>query len=377
MPSAAIAVIAPARNEGEQIADTLRALATQVLQPTRIVVVANNCTDDTVPEARKAARELWHATGVRVDVLEMQWNTGKKAGALNYGLAYLRESSPTLSHLYDLVVTMDADTALDPTFLRRAAQIMGEDDTLGGVSAACRGKAGIGASPWQRTLALFQYIEYGRYAFTRVRSNVHTMSGAGSVYRAEALDQQRASHGYYFDTFSLVEDYALTLDLKADGWAVTTNSYLVAHTDLMPTMSMLLAQRVRWVMGTVTELRKRGWTRHTAPSILTLALGFAGILYTAIWLAITVGTVQRNGMHIEPQYIAWMGFWMVYQIYSVKHMGWRVVLFEALLVPELLFGFVRNYWLVKSVGLSYYRSVAALTRKAFNSTPVTVEEVWH
>ena len=40
----------------------------------------------------------------------------------------------------------------------------------------------------------------------------------------------------------------------------------------MPTMRMLLAQRVRWVRGTVDEWRRYGWCRETYLSIMGMIL---------------------------------------------------------------------------------------------------------
>ena len=371
-----VAVIVPVRNEESQLNATLHALATQTQTPARVVVVINNSSDNSYAIARQAADH--HRHRVQIDVLEMTANTGKKAGALNRGLAHLRSQAPsrTLAEHFNYLVTMDADTELAEDFLARAALILGERQELGGVSAACRGKSGIGDTWWRRLLALFQRIEYGRYSTTRVRTNVHTMSGAGSVYRAEALDLQRLRDGYWFDAGSMVEDYALTLDLKTAGWRVTTNEHLVAYTDLMPTLRLLLAQRNRWTLGTIVEMRRRGWNRHTAPSITMMILGILGIAYTMVWSTVSARSFARYGAHIETPYLAWMGFWAFYQVQSVRHMGWKIVLFEAALLPELLFGLLRSYWLVRCIVTSYMRSVSTFARKLVRVQARTVEEVW-
>ena len=46
--TAKIVVVVPAHNEQESIARTIKALLGQTRQPDRIVVVADNCTDQTV-----------------------------------------------------------------------------------------------------------------------------------------------------------------------------------------------------------------------------------------------------------------------------------------------------------------------------------------
>ena len=77
-----VIVIVPARNESAQIVSTLLALQQQTLPPESIIVVANNCTDETAELAR----------GCGVQVLELPVNYYKKAGALNYGIKHLLDS---------------------------------------------------------------------------------------------------------------------------------------------------------------------------------------------------------------------------------------------------------------------------------------------
>ena len=71
-----VTVLIPAHNEAACIADTIASLRSQSHQPARIVVVADNCTDETVAIAR----------GAGVEVFETVGNTKKKAGALNQAL---------------------------------------------------------------------------------------------------------------------------------------------------------------------------------------------------------------------------------------------------------------------------------------------------
>ena len=53
------------------------------------------------------------------------------------------------------------------------------------------------------------------------------------------------------------------------------------------------------------------------------------------------------------RYLALAGFWSAYQGLVVRRLGWRVVLFEMALVPEIAFNLLRNYWLLKSVLAAY------------------------
>jgi cellulose synthase/poly-beta-1,6-N-acetylglucosamine synthase-like glycosyltransferase len=353
-----ITVVVPARDEGAALAETLRSLAGQSLPPDRIVVVVNNSTDNT----REIARSYAFIPGaIPTDVLEMPGvNRYRKAGALNYGIRNILQDGLVPPEIPFLLV-MDGDTELDLHFLKRARRIVERDPTVGGVSAACLGKPIQGETLWSSLLLLFQKVEYGRFAATRLRRNVHTMSGAGSFYRTAALNDLLRKRADIFEEreSNLVEDYETTLALKLLGWRVTSNQACIAYTDLMPTMSLLLAQRIRWVRGTVDEWRRYGWCRATCLSIIGMVFSVPGIFYAALWGAASVHAFILHGAHLDYRYTLLAAFWSLYQGFSVRHMGYKVVLFEMALIPEVLFNLVRDYWLFKSVLASYLGSSRA------------------
>ena len=358
--SSGIAVIIPARDEGAALADTLHSLARQTLCPDRIIVVVNNSSDGTrdIALSYASARQ-----SINTDVLEIPgFNRHRKAGALNYGIRYLLRDGLLPPGVRYLLV-MDGDTELDLHFLKRAWRILERDSSIGGVSAACLGKPIEGGTPWCRLLLLFQRVEYGRFAATRLRRNVHTMSGAGSFYRAAALNDLLGQRPDVFEEreSNLVEDYETTLALKQRGWRITSNQGCIAYTDLMPTMQMLLAQRIRWVRGTVDEWRRYGWCRATRLSIMGMILWAPGIGFAALWGTMSARAFITHDAHLDYRYLLLTAFWSAYQGLSVRHMGWKVVLFEMALVPEAMFNLVRNYWLVRSILASYLSGTRAWT----------------
>jgi cellulose synthase/poly-beta-1,6-N-acetylglucosamine synthase-like glycosyltransferase len=350
----------PCRDEGAALAETLHSMERQTLRPDRIVVVVNNSTDDTKDVALRHA-----AIGGSIPtlVLEMPgYNKHRKAGALNHGIRHLLRRG-SLQKGIDYLLVVDGDTELDIHFLMRARRILDRNPALGGVSAACLGKDIRGDTPWMKLLLLFQKIEYGRFAATRMRRNVHTMSGAGSFYRATALNELLNSRPDVFEEreSNLVEDYETTLALKMLGWQITSNQGCIAYTDLMPTMRMLLAQRIRWVRGTVDEWRRYGWCRATYLSIIGMLLSVPGIGYTALWATLSLHAFIAHGAHLDYRFLLLAAFWSIYQGYSVRRMGYKIMLFEMALIPEALFNFVRNYWLLRSVLASCIASKRAWT----------------
>lgn len=351
--------LVPARNEEVGVFTALNSLAKQTRPPDAIIVVVNNSTDRTFEFAREFASRPGSPETV---VLNLPDNPHKKAGALNYGLRWLQDAvEGRLADAVGHVLVMDADTELHPKFIERARNVIATDPELGGVSAACLGRTNLWQSPWQRFLLGMQLIEYGRAANARYRRNVHTMSGAGSFYRAEALQNIIDWRGEVFweDHSNLVEDYETTLALKESGWKVTANQFCVAYTDLMPTLRELIQQRERWTRGTVDTLRRRGVTRFTWHSIATLALAVIGGAYVLGFGAAQVAMWLKAGFTASPVFLALIVFWCVYPALRVTKLGWKAMLVEAVLLPELVYMVVRTYWMLSSLVKSYLTRVSA------------------
>jgi cellulose synthase/poly-beta-1,6-N-acetylglucosamine synthase-like glycosyltransferase len=352
-------VLVPARNEEVGVFTSLESLAGQSRRPDLIVVVVNNSTDRTEEYARQFADDPRNPPTV---VLTLHDNPHKKAGALNYGLRWLRESvGGRLNGRVGHVLVMDADTELHPKFIERARNVIASDPEIGGVSAACLGRTDLWRTPWQRFLLGMQIIEYGRAANARYSKDVHTMSGAGSFYRAEALQGLIDWRGEVFweDHRNLVEDYETTLTLKESGWKVTANQLCIAYTDLMPTLRELIQQRERWSRGTVDTLRRHGWTKFTWHSITTIIVGLVGFIYIFAWGGRQLVMVAQHGLAQHPLFWALFAFWIIYPALRVRNLGWKAMLVEALLIPELVYTVVRAYWLVSSILKSYVTRVSA------------------
>jgi cellulose synthase/poly-beta-1,6-N-acetylglucosamine synthase-like glycosyltransferase len=358
-----IAVVVPARDEAEGLRDALASLTSQLVRPDRVIVVVNNPTDGGATESIARGYAARHQDVVTVLVMPGH-NKFKKAGALNYGIEHLLNGKRRLPTAVRLLVTMDGDTVLHRHFLARASRVMTGDSRLGGVSAACQAKPVRGASFLSRALMLLQRIEYGRAAFSRVLTNIHTMAGAGAVYRAAAVNDLLSARQHLFEEreTNLVEDYETTLALKTRGWRITANAGCVAYTDIMPTMRMLLDQRIRWVRGTMDEWRRYGWlNRVCRRSALSMLLGMVVSVYTWTWLGLLAARLVE-GAPFDYRYLILLASWAAYQGLSVRSMGWRIVAFEMSLIPGLAFGLLRNYWVVRSAWRSFRVGTMAWAR---------------
>jgi cellulose synthase/poly-beta-1,6-N-acetylglucosamine synthase-like glycosyltransferase len=103
---ARIAVLVPAHNEAAGIVETLRNIKGQLQSDDRLLVVADNCSDDTAGIAAKESAEV----SVRTDATRIG-----KGYALDWGLRQLEQDAP------DIVVVVDADCRLAPFAIDRLA----------------------------------------------------------------------------------------------------------------------------------------------------------------------------------------------------------------------------------------------------------------
>lgn len=269
-----LAVLIPAHNEEAQIADTLDSLLAQSVTADLIVVASDNSTDRTMEIAGQYAAKHKNIVAFRTE-----GNTARKSGALNQ--AWLRYGRGA-----DFVLTMDADTTLTPGTIEKMLEAIKSKSTIGAVCARYWAKPGKGLV-WR-----LQRIEYARYDDLReLRSwRVSVASGAAALYRGYALDgvvlsTRRATP---WDSASLIEDYALTLDLKALGWQVYAAPGAHVLTDTPPTFRDLWTQRLRWGRGGMDEVRKRGWTPATRNDILAYGLFGVSSMMRLLWVALVV-----------------------------------------------------------------------------------------
>lgn len=101
-----IAVLVPAHNEIEVIAATLKTIVPQLLPTDRLVVIADNCTDNTAEIARACG------------AIAIERNDTSKRGkgyALDYGLKFLAVAPP------EVVIIIDADCIVHEKAIEKIA----------------------------------------------------------------------------------------------------------------------------------------------------------------------------------------------------------------------------------------------------------------
>jgi cellulose synthase/poly-beta-1,6-N-acetylglucosamine synthase-like glycosyltransferase len=254
-----IAVLVPAHDESVAMLPTLTDIRSQLRAGDRILVVADNCTDDT---ARVAA-----AAGAEVIERKDPVRTGK-GYALQFGLAHLSRDPP------EVVVFFDADCKLAYGTIDRLASTCAM--THRPVQALYLMKGPI------RSSINHQVAEFA----WRVKNWVRPLGlsrlglpcqlvGTGMAFPFDVVRSIDLASG------SIVEDLKLGLDLALNGSAPVFCPSALVTSEFASSATGARTQRQRWEHGHLAMI-------SAAPSLMVAAVarGNLGLLALALDLAV-------------------------------------------------------------------------------------------
>jgi cellulose synthase/poly-beta-1,6-N-acetylglucosamine synthase-like glycosyltransferase len=320
-----VVALVPAHNEQESIGATIESLLSQTRVPDRIVVMCDNCTDDTYAVASRYP----------VIVRRTQNNRHRKSGALNWAWnAYAKDA--------DAVVCADADTTLPAFAVDEWLNELDADPGLGGSSSkfTVRGSA---------LLVRLQRAEFARWSYVcRKREHTSVLSGTGCVFRGEALrevaarDDREGPWSYQ----SPVEDFELTYQIRTLGWLCQVSPSVPAYTDAMTTVSTLWAQRMKWQTGTISDLIRFGLNKLTIRDWFWQAGGALSAAVRVAWVACMIISGCLGWYRFNP-------WWLLVPVYfsaiEVIHSfripeperDYKDVLLAALVFPQEFIAWMR------------------------------------
>lgn len=229
-----IAVLMPAHNETKVIAAAVTATRAAMRAADRLLVVADNCTDDTAAQARAAGAEVVerHDPALR-----------GKGFALAHGMATLAASPP------DCVVILDADCDPSPGAIERLARI-----------TMARGRAIQACYLFRPDPAAGPVTRISNFAFmlkNRVRQRgmmrlggTCVLTGSGMAFPWAQIAAADLANG------EIVEDLVLGLRLAMAGTPPLYDDRAVVFSEGAPSDAETVKQRRRWEHGFVaTALR--------------------------------------------------------------------------------------------------------------------------
>jgi cellulose synthase/poly-beta-1,6-N-acetylglucosamine synthase-like glycosyltransferase len=332
---ARIVALIPAHNEEEQIAQTLESVRAQTHPVDRVVVIADNCTDRTAEIAAAAGAE----------VLPTIDNRAKKAGALNQAMRRITTDLES----WDYVLQMDADTMLHPEFVASAIAELEADTQLAGVCARFLTKPSRGFLAW---LQRMEYQRLDRHTAHR-RDKIHCLSGTATLLRRHVLPQRP------WDERSLVEDYALTLDLLERGWRVKRADESIAWTETKPTLHEFWRQRLRWAQGTLEELVRRGWSRHTRKNALAHVWAYFVVTLRWLWLSLIVSSAIFTGFAFAWIWLLPLPIILAERVRSVWPLGWKARLLAASWIADETYQLLWEAYMLHALWASWRKRAVA------------------
>ncbi len=289
-PRPRTAVLVPAHNESTGITPTLQGLVAQLGPQDRVVVVADNCTDDTAEVAARSG----------VTVIQRHDATRRGKGyALAFGQEHLAKDPP------EVVIIVDADCLVSEGSLERLASLARELDRPV--------QADYVLAPPTRPQGLAVVSALAFLVKNRVRPRgllalgmPCLLTGTGMAFPWEVLRKAPPTDD------NLVEDMVMGLTLAQLGHAPMLCADARVSSVLPDRTQAAQSQRKRWEHGHLATLREYGpklfgqglrqgradlialaFDLMVPPLSLLVALLLAALGFTALaaWLGASVGPV--------------------------------------------------------------------------------------
>lgn len=291
LPAAPIeaAVLIPAHDEAAGISATLASLREVVPPGTRILVVADNCTDETATRARLAGAEV---------VERRDPDHRGKGYALAFGRDHLANCLPP-----DVVIVLDADCRLSPS---SAATLCQEAHARGAPAQAINL-----ITPDLSAAPMVQISNFAMVVKNLLRSRgmqrlggAALLTGTGMAFPWPLFAKADLATG------SIVEDLALGIEMTRAGHPPRLVEE--AHVRSAPAaMGDALQQRRRWEHGFLDVFRRRalpvlggGLKRRSLREVLLglhlLVPPLALLLTVAVLVAVALGGLAALGASAMP-----------------------------------------------------------------------------
>jgi hypothetical protein len=296
-PVPRLAVVVPAHDEAELIARCVRSLLAQSYPRERyhVVVVADNCEDETAAEAR--------AAGALVLVRDDPALRGK-GRALRWAMDRLL-GGPWAP---DAIAVVDADSVAEPGFLQALVRPYERGaDCVQGESLLIED----GSSQSALRAAAFLLVNRVRPAGRAAIGLPGTLAGNGMLFAADLL------RWYPWNAFTSAEDVEYAVTLRAAGVRPVFAAGAVLHSFGAPNAHAAEAQELRWDGGKLHLIRSRvpGLLRRAVlerrPGLLDLALELCvpplGLLtaVAAAGLCVT-GVLTATGLVAPAVLVPWL-----------------------------------------------------------------------
>ena len=331
-----VVVLVPAHNEVAQIAETVRALVRDLPAEGSVLVIADNCTDETALRARTAG-----ATVVERHDLSLVG----KGFAISKGLEHLAASPP------DVVIIVDADCQISPGGVARLA---GRAARSG---RPIQAEYLLGAPESQSPMAVVSALavllrnRIRPRGLDRLGLPCH-LTGSGMAFPWNVLRAAPETGA------NLVEDLVMGIDLALLGHPAELCPEVTVQSSLPDSAAATLKQRRRWEHGQlhtlfsyVPRLLGAGIARRRA-SLVALGLDLLVpplallVMLQMAWLGVTVLAWMLRASSILPACLALAGLVQVGVVVGAAWVGFgrkTIRLRQLVFIPLYLVGKIPLY----------------------------------
>jgi cellulose synthase/poly-beta-1,6-N-acetylglucosamine synthase-like glycosyltransferase len=227
-----LAVIVPAHNEGAGLLATLTDIQSQLSTGDRLLVIADNCTDDTAAIARTAGAEVVE----RRDTEKLG-----KGYALDFGLRHLSLDPP------EIVIFVDADCRVEPRTIDRLALIAA---ATGRPVQALHTMTSPNKSLVNNQVAEFAgrvKLSLRQLGLSALRAPCMLM-GTGMAFPWDVVRLADFTSG------SIVEDLRLGLELTLAGYSPLYCPSACVRSEFPSSLKGVRIQRKRWEQGHINMI---------------------------------------------------------------------------------------------------------------------------
>ncbi len=336
-----VAVLVPAHNEENSLDVSLASIKQQLRERDRLMVVADNCTDQT---ARVAGRH-------GADVVERTDAANRGKGyALQFGIDQLRDDPRPI------VIIIDADCTLAPGSIKTLCSTV--EST--GRPVQSLNLIELGSAPsLQERLGVFAFRvkNYARFKGLQRLGFACPLAGTGMAFPWAIIKNVKLASG------NIVEDLNLGIDLAIDGHPAVFEDRAMVTSHFPDKQSDQLTQRRRWEHGHIQTIisqtprllrqaviqRRMDLVVMAADLVvvplslyaLTCALtvfAAAGILYFGGSPSALIMTTASAALMVLGLLIAWYGFGR--ELVSLKEL-FQIPVYIARKLP-MYFDLIRN-----------------------------------
>jgi len=222
-----VAILIPAHNEEGGIGATLRSIAPQLAPGDRLVVIADNCTDDTGRIAQAEGAEV---------VSRANLNERGKGFALDFGLQHLKSNPP------DIVIMVDADCQVAPAAIDHLAKLCAGQQRPVQAKYLMQNKEN---AQLKMRVAEFAWL-VKNWVRPKGLSNLGLpcqLMGSGMAFPWSSISKMNLADGH------IVEDMKMGLDLARAGVAPIFCPEALVQSSFPTQEEGIRNQRTRWEHG--------------------------------------------------------------------------------------------------------------------------------